>query len=257
MSNVQEMALQNELSKASSPVGVYSLPCGYIDAEGTIHKEIELNEMTMKDMDLMASRNVPGDRKLELLLGRCLKRVGNITDGPTLLNLPAQMATGDRVFMLLMLRQISVGDDYPLKAQCPECRKKSTYNIGMSTLEIQQMAEPEKRLYSIQTPSGKMVTFKILTGMDEAAAAKIDTESLFSKSLLARITDIDGVPPTLADVKEMSARDVNFLMTEFDKADGGVNTTLELECPHCGAEYDEELDPSQPGFFFPSRVKKK
>ena len=43
----------------------------------------------------------------------------------------------------------------------------------------------------------------------------------------------------------------------FEKNDGGVETTITVDCPHCGTEFDKEVEPSGTGFFFPSRVRKR
>ena len=69
-----------------------------------------------------------------------------------------------------------------------------------------------------------------------------------------RIVEIEGVPKrekrTVIDDLAMS--DANLLMGEFERVDCGVDTAIEIECPHCFAVQEIEL-PFGKTFFMPGR----
>ncbi len=68
------------------------------------------------------------------------------------------------------------------------------------------------------------------------------------------VLEIDGV-----DVKakrqfleDLTMRDADFLVDEFDRVDCGVDTTIEIECPECFQTQEVEL-PFDKGFFLPGK----
>jgi hypothetical protein len=48
--------------------------------------------------------------------------------------------------------------------------------------------------------------------------------------------------------------DVRHLLSEFERVDCGVETTIEVECPDCGTRQELEL-PFEQGFFLPLKEK--
>jgi hypothetical protein len=49
----------------------------------------------------------------------------------------------------------------------------------------------------------------------------------------------------------MEMADAAALLDSFDEADGGVETSIEVECPACGGVQDVQL-PFERGFFLPT-----
>ena len=77
-----------------------------------------------------------------------------------------------------------------------------------------------------------------------------------SQAILMRLEMLGDEKPTLKMVKSLGMRDRNFLRDQFQKVEGGVDTTLELECPACGHEWEKDLDLSAASFFFPGARRK-
>lgn len=254
----QQIVLMNELEKPKSTQGLFVLPCGYIDDDGALHNEVELKELTGNEEDMLASRTIPAHKKMGFLIGRCVRRLGTITDQGRLAAIAGDLTIGDRTFLIFALRRITLGDMYPFKVGCPVCSKISTYQIDMADLETKFMPTPEKRIYDDKLPSGKTVRFRILVGRDEEQLGKAkNVDDKASLALLLRLELIDGKPPTMADVKNLSMRDRDALRVLVDDVDGGVETGLELSCPSCGAEFEDDVDAGQAGFFFPSMTQKR
>jgi hypothetical protein len=101
------------------------------------------------------------------------------------------------------------------------------------------------------------VRFRLLTGEDERklpALQRAAPDRLLSAVLAYRVVDIDGVDAKAKRLflEDLSLRDADFLVDEFDRVDCGVDTTLQIECPECFTAQEVEL-PFDKGFFLPGR----
>lgn len=196
-------------------------------------------------------------RKMNELLGRCTTRIGTITDKAAIMSAVPQMVVGDRVFLMFAIRRVTLGDKFPFKEKCEDCGAASTYTVDLSTLTTKKTPEPLKRLFDATLPSGKTARFRPMTGKDEARItdqrSNLDSVSL---AILARLEMLDGKPASLADVKALGMGDRNSLRTAFEEVEGGVDTTVDMDCDKCGAAFSRDLDIGEKGFFFPSGMQK-
>ena len=66
--------------------------------------------------------------------------------------------------------------------------------------------------------------------------------------------EIDGVDAKAKRqfLEDLTMRDADFLVDEFDRVDCGVDTTIEIECPECFQTQEVEL-PFDKGFFLPGK----
>jgi hypothetical protein len=255
--HVLETIHQAAVDKPKGTQGVFELPCGFLDAEGNLHTEAEVREITGHEEDLLGSKTVPNHKKIGMLVARCLTRIGTFTDRGQISTIAEQLTVGDRVFLMFAIRRTSLGDEYPFRHTCPECKYSGLFNLDLSELEIKKMADPKKRVFDAKMPSGKVVRFRPLIGRDEEKLSKAsNSDDAMTLAILARLEMLDDGPPTLATVKGLGLRDRNFLRDAFEDAEGGVDTTMEMQCPNCGHEFDHDLDVGQAGFFFPSSVQK-
>lgn len=257
MSNVEHMLALNALEQPKSSQSIVDLPCGYLDDEDCLHTEVELRELSGNEEDLLFSKTIASHKKMSALLGRCIKRVGTITDPGVIAMIPKHLLIGDRVFLMFALRRLSMGDDYPFKINCPECGDINPFTVDLADLDVQKMKDPKKRVYQAELPSKTSVTFRLLSGADEERLAKYTKDDKLSYALALRIEVLNGKPATIKDLKALSMRDRDQIRAIMDEYDGGVDTTLEMTCGHCGADFEDEVDPGQPGFFFPSMTQKK
>lgn len=237
---------------------IFTLPCGYLAPDGTLHTEVHLREMRGSEQDLLASKKMGGIQKLNELLFRCTLRIGTISDRNLLPAIVKELTVGDRVYMLMMIRVVTLGEKYSYDSVCPECEKKSTFDVSLMDFEKKAMPDPKRRIYDMTLPSGAKIRYHVSTGLDEVEIDKIkdNDDDKPSKQIMMRLELLNGQPPTLEDVKSMKWED-RFHLTEFwGDVEGGVDTSLDTECPHCGHEYKEELSLGK-DFFFPSASRRK
>jgi len=253
--NIAGTIIENQITEPKSSIGLFDLPCGYIDSDGTLHTEIKVREITGHEEDMLANRKLKSTKKLNELITRCVERIGTITDKGKLSQVVLDMTVGDRLFAIFAIRRVTVGDNYTYQVKCKECNAVNTVTMDLSTLEVKYMPDPTKREFEVTLPKSKLhVTFTPMTGRGEEKLSNLgkNTEDTLSLALLMRLTEIEGARPTLKAVKNMSSVDRIYLRDSFTKVEGGVETSVELDCPECYAEFKEDLDVSQAGFFFPT-----
>jgi hypothetical protein len=255
MNEAEVVQLQMEEPKAT--VGIYELPRGYLDADGNLHTEVVVHEITGYEEDMLAAPKVSSQKKMNELLTRCVDRIGTITDKDKLTEVVANLGVGDRVFLLFAIRRTSLGEVYPFEEVCPNCGEKKLFQLDLSEMEVKPGESPSQRVFDVTLPSKKTLRFHPMTGMDEAKMSKIAAKNAdtLSLAMAMRIDMLNGKPPALNDVKALGLRDRNAFRTAFERAEGGVDTTMEVECPGCEHVFERDVSVGDVGFFFPSRLE--
>jgi hypothetical protein len=219
--------------------------------------EVKVREITGVEEDLLAARNVPSGKKVTQLITNCLERLGTVTDKAELAQAVRGLPIGDRVFLMMSIRRVTLGDDFPFEAKCEACDKKSLFTVNLAELGMKPMPDPKKRVHEVTLPSGKTARWHVMTGKEEESLAKFQNLDQLSLSILVRVDLLNGNPTDLDSIKALNMKDRNYLRDEcFGEVEGGIETEMELGCPVCGEEFKTELDVSQTGFFFPSRIQK-
>ncbi len=258
MSDIQSDLLQNQISDAKSGIGIFDLPCGYIDASGVLHKEIVIREMTGEEEDLLSSTKTKPNKKMNGLMSACIERIGTITDKGKISYIVPNLLIGDRVFIIFAIRRVSVGDEYNVEETCPSCNKLGFYPVDLSALDIIPMPDPMLRSFTITLASGTTVKFHTPSGLDEQAASTVGTdEDQMSRYLIMRLDEIDGKRVDLQKVKKLKFRDRNEIRAAYTKyCEGGVDTGMDFTCDSCEHVFKKDLN-IDGGFFFPSLIPKR
>jgi hypothetical protein len=161
------------------------------------------------------------------------------------------LLSGDRLFALVRLRQISLGDEVELELSCPNsaCRMNNYVTVNLEELEVTPYTE--QREFEFKLPgSKKTVRFGYLDGHKEKRLAGLREPNITS-AMLIRILDIDGKPPSKKILAEMSMRDRSALRQEMARVDAGIDTSVEVACDGCGTLIRTRLE-AEPDFLFPA-----
>ena len=160
------------------------------------------------------------------------------------------MLSGDRLFVLVRLRQISLGDEVELEMSCPNpaCRETNYVTINLEDLEVTPYGEEREFAFTLPG-SGKTVRFGYLDGHKEKRLAALKEPNITS-AMLIRIIDIDGKAPSKKALAEMSMRDRNALRQEMARVDAGIDTAVEVDCEGCGTLHPHAAG-GRTGFFVP------
>lgn len=263
------------IQDAKASQDTFRLPCGWLDPLGVLHRDVQVREITGVEEDLLAARGGDGNGKFDALLANCTVRVGDVSDPAKIKEVVHNLPVGDRLFLLLAIRAVSLGAEYYFEATCPsaKCGKPSTLAVDLYSLEQFEAEAPTEAEHLLKLPSGKEVVWRFLTGRGEdtvgeivkkfeeeqtAKGAKASVSSVnLSAAIYARIVKIDGKVPSMADVQALGVRDRNALRDTFQSQEGFVDTEIKATCKHCQHEYTVDVDLGQAGFFFPSVTSKR
>lgn len=211
--------------------------------------EIELREMTGAEEELLTNQRLirTGDA-VNQVLANCILRIGEKDEVAPKDVL--DMLSGDRLFTLVKLRQISLGDEVELELACPNtaCRAKNHATINLDDLPVSPYREEREFVFTLPA-SGSKVRFLYLDGHKEKRLAQMQEPSI-SSAMMIRILDIDGNAPSKKALNEMSMRDRSALRQEMLRVDAGIDTTIELDCDSCGMRIRTRLE-AEPSFLFP------
>ena len=253
----EAFVIENQIRDAKGSRGALTIPCGLIGENGEIYTDAEIREISGHEEDMLASKKIPASRKMGTLLAKCCTRLGPYT-GDELEKQVRNLPVGDRVLLLLRIRQITLGDEFPYRHECPECNYKGMFTIDLNDMEVKAMPDPTQRIHEFDLSSGAHVRFHIMTGTDEERLSDVMKESdKVTMTILARLDLLDGGLPTLEVIKDLGMKLRNELRDRFNEVEGGVDTSVEIECPRCEELVITELDITQQGFFFPSAALKK
>ena len=211
--------------------------------------EIELKEMTGIEEEVLTNQRLirSGDA-VNQVLKNCILRIGETTE-PEMKDITT-MLSGDRLFTLVRLRQISLGDDVELELVCPtpSCRAKSQLIINLNDLPV--IPYTESREFTFMLPgSGQKVRYCHLDGAKEKRLSQMQ-EPTISSAMMIRILDIDGMAPSKKALADMSMRDRSVLRQDMQNTDAGIDTSITASCDSCGAEIRTKLE-AEPNFLFP------
>jgi len=212
--------------------------------------EIGLVEMTGAEEDLLTNRRLmKNGEAINQVLLNCTKRLGDNAE-PKMKDI-LDLLSGDRLYALVRLRQISLGDEVELELACPNtgCGERTPLTVNLGDIEVTPYGE--EREFGFTLPgSGRKVKFGYLDGHKEKRLAALKEPNL-TAAMMIRTVEIDGQPPSKKALNEMSMGDRSALRKEMLRVDGGIDTQVDVSCDACGTRIRTRLE-AEPAFLFPS-----
>ncbi len=212
--------------------------------------EAELREMTGAEESLLTNRRLMKDGEaVNQVLRNCLVRLGDKTEiAPKDV---LDLLSGDRLFLLVRLRQISFGDAVDLSLTCPakDCGETTEVRVALDDLEVTSYGVEREFIFELPRTK-KPVLFTLLDGHMEKRLASLKDPNLHS-AMLMRVKEIDGKAPNKNSLAELPAFDLNALRAEMQRVDGGIDTSIHTVCSSCGARIVTRLE-AEPPFLFPN-----
>ena len=180
----------------------------------------------------------------------------------------ARCSRGDRFYALLQIRALTYGPEYAFAVNCGSdgCRARIEWEFDLRELPCRPLSEESRAAFSdgnrfetVLPDAGKRVWFRLLTGSDERRLPQLRRsagDKLLSAMLAFRVSEVEGVEARERRkfIEELTMRDADFLVDEFDRVDCGVDTAIEIECPECFATQEIDL-PFERTFFMPGRER--
>lgn len=181
----------------------------------------------------------------------------------------------DRFVALYMARIATYGPEYEFKYQCEDCRKRFDWVVDLhEDMEIKPLPDDSIDLFkagnqfstSIIGNEGELleIKFSLLTPklenkMDQVqgmAPKEKATASLAQRLVNVGVADVgNDKGPIKRWLNDLDAGAMLELIGAMDDADGGVQTEIEIDCPHCGHIMAVDL-PLREEFWSPARRKR-
>lgn len=181
----------------------------------------------------------------------------------------------DRFVALFYARIATYGPQYDFKWQCDDstCRKRFEWGLNLEEdLEVETLPDATCTAFlngnrfttEIVDSEGttRQVVFQLLTPKLENKIEQVVNmapKERATAGIAQRIVSIEGVENGKGPIKrflnDLDAGAVLDLLEAMDEVDGGIQTQIEIECPHCGNVMEIEI-PFQDEFWSPSRRKR-
>tara|TARA_Y100000310_G_scaffold320876_1_gene377773 strand:- start:173 stop:940 length:768 start_codon:yes stop_codon:yes gene_type:complete len=202
----------------------YELPSGgnlYADKKSMI----KVRPLNFSDEKALAGNT---DSTMDMLLSRCVKGVdvGNL--------LPI-----DKSGIFLKLRQISYGDEYNVELACPDCERKSSITIPISSFPVNKLPSDISEPYEVYLGEIKRNIFiRFARTRDESYTEDLDK---FHTNLWRFIEKIQIKDDRYASdktlvakvVEKLPRKDMHTLINKLMLNDYGIDSKFIFNCPKC------------------------
>jgi hypothetical protein len=222
------------------------LPGGVWLDDGRLVQDASVRALTGADEQWLADcpPGRPTASVLSGLLARIVTRLGERRPEPGDVR---DLLVGDRDFLLLAARRLTLGDRVGAVLACPECAEPMDLDFSVDEIPVRRPNPLQRRLELVVSGADDRrleIGFRLPTGADQEALAGTDRQEA-ERALLRRCVEtIDGepvAPGALARLNGLS----DPIAQAMQSAAPAVDLAMDLDCPACGARFggDYELAP--------------
>ena len=237
-----------------------NLLCGYTDEDGVVHTSFTLREMTGRDEEAISKNDTKqnGSKVVSVLLERCVTSIGTLTrksvGSEKWKDIIKGLYVGDQDYMLIKLRELSMGGEIEVNHDCPECKAKLKTFIDVSELEV--VPFKGQRVIPFELPRGyrdkkgeihRNGTMRLPTGLDREILTPMAKKNLAQAStvMLTRLCKFDDEVYVTDDVMaDLTVRDREYLQKVLQENQFGVKLEAEITCNQCGESFNGNLNPT-------------
>ncbi len=250
-----------------------TLPIG-LDIDGVRYREVIIDEMNGIDEENLASPKIKnnGAKAISILLRRCIQEVVGYVSRKTNRNLllsediVKKMYAADREYLVMCIKGLSDSLEVALDIECTECGQESFHKLNLADLDVYEWDESEPKL-EVELPRGfynqkqgtyhNKLVWKLPNGSIQEKLGGVKQNELASYMMASGIVSVEGMQftPGLEEVRSLSLTDRNAFASAIVENSVGVDTTMNLECPYCGSQFERSVDIM--GFFNSGEGQKK
>ena len=206
------------------------MPGGLIDPEGRRLAAAELRPLTGAEEEwLAANPGVPSTQAVTRLLSACLVRLNDVAAD---VDLVRSLLVGDRDYLMLQLRLITLGDKIGAVLNCPACHAKMDVDFAVRDVLVESRPQTTAT-YRLEL-DGRVVWFRLPTGGDQEAVLHQDPETAADDLLARCLEDDGGVRLSLANRSAVAAA--------MDRLAPQLDLELDLTCPECAHGFVAPFD---------------
>jgi hypothetical protein len=222
------------MTTVSFSESTFLLPGGLMLQPNQILSRACLRPLSGRDEEWLARhRDSPSAIRVTWLLNQCLL---GLDGAPVSGELVQRMLVGDREFLMMQLRRITLGDGVQAVVNCPGCGNKMDVDFRLDEIPVQERPQTEG-IFTLDL-SGRTVRFRLPNGGDQESVANLENAA---EELLDRCVVDDGG-------QKLSSRDREELVVEMEQLAPQIDVELDLTCPECSHEFELPFDIT--AFFF-------
>lgn len=253
------MAVKKKVNKETTGE-VFDFVHGYKDADGTLHKDFELVEMTGADEEAISRGEIRnnGSKVARVLLDRCCIRVGTLYKAEMKpqewTKIFQTLEVGDLDVMMMRLREISIGETIKTQHVCPNPDCKAEINTEIDIDELQEIPFDGEEVIEFELPKGfrdkegnliKKGKMRRPNGLDREVLDPIIKKNigLANTMMLARcVLEFEGSKVYDDIIRKLTVKDRNYLLDLVKEHNYGLDLSVELTCPNCGETFKASLN---------------
>jgi len=218
--------------------GVCDLPGGLVLDDGRRLGRAELRPLTGREEEwLTRHAGMPSAHLATKLLSACFVRLEDVPVNSEMID---KLLVGDRDYLILQLRRMTLGDRFAAVFSCPACKRAMDVEFLAQDISIEPRLQNVTAYTWASEDAQRVVRYRLPNGADQEAVADLSAGEAV-EALLARCVIDDGGAPL--SVEERVA-----VIAEMDAHAPQIDLELELNCPECGHSFTTPFDCTS--FFF-------
>lgn len=238
----------------------FELPLGYIkDIDGTIfvEKEVEVVPMTVKVRKALTKKQFKNNPSalFNFILKSCVVKLAG--EEPSFQQIK-NLSSGDRQYLLLMIRKISLGDTLKFQLQCDVCEAHQQAELDIDHIRVKRYKDDElpvqdKRfvIHFSSESLGLDCKMKLPTGIEEEMVASIQDplEANYKMYEYCLVQYNEKVAPFSSEqVDRIPVKISDFIDKRFRELQPGPDYYKKVLCDSCGGS--TLIDLSKSDFLF-------
>lgn len=198
---------------------------------------IHLRAMTFDDEKALLSLK-DKTQAVNLLISRCLEEDID----------PRSLIQQDKIFIIVNIRNLSVGNEYEFNITCSECGKVNEAKVDvMNTFTCTYPEEPLEKIVEIELP---VIKKKVQVRRATSTELEQPMDKLY-QNLWKFVVAIEGNSSTKLKfevVNKLPRKDIHAIVKSLGSDEVGLNTDFFFTCAECGSEEVSDLA-LNPDFF--------
>jgi hypothetical protein len=229
----------------SSVEAVVTLPGGLFLEDGRLLRQAVLRSPTGREEEWLADHTGPIAPAVTTLIAACLVELGGMTVDRTVAR---GLLVGDRDYLVLHLRRLSLGDAVQAVATCPACNEKLDVDFNIADIPIKERPATAGTYIVVvagRGRAGRRVRFRPPTGADQEALDESGAADPVEVLLRRCLMDDDA--------SRLSATDRVAVIDEIEARSPEIDLELDLLCPACETSFVLPFDTTS---FFVSELRR-
>jgi hypothetical protein len=240
---------------------ICTLPGGWVDAKGEVHREVIFSPLTGREEALLADNKQNRASQVTAILNRCIRRIGTVA--PVSESIVHNLLIADRDFLLLKLREATFGSRVQATIPCPwpDCGEKVDIDFLIDDIPVISSVEKGPLFTMSLSPQAafleneetyRELVFRLPIGADQELLSPrlVENESLALAELLAQC--IQRIGPveiaSSAQIERLSPLARMEIEQEMLRLAPKIELNMDVNCPECRRIFTAPFDLQD--FFF-------